>query len=144
MNFPILYCYRYIQSICSCMGILGNREKSLRNRMDQGIPGVQSWSSRFVSDFSVALATNESVLTTIINDPRCTGNPVPYYSSRSTWNADADELYCRTLPGWGAHVAMCCLPLVFSTGTLRRYTVVLVRRAHQMWSVRRTFGPDVH
>eukprot|EP01043_Picozoa_sp_COSAG02_P000643 COSAG02_NODE_12_length_58022_cov_242.077379_26_plen_51_part_00 len=44
------------------MGIMGNREKSLRNQMDQGIPGVQSWSSRFVSDFSVALATNESVL----------------------------------------------------------------------------------
>ena len=63
----------YIQLVCSCMGILGNREKSLRNLMDQGIPGVQSWSSRFVSDFSLSLATNESVLTTIINDPRCTG-----------------------------------------------------------------------
>ena len=44
------------------MGILGKPEKSVRNRMDQGIPGVQSWSSRFVSDFSLALATNESVL----------------------------------------------------------------------------------
>eukprot|EP01043_Picozoa_sp_COSAG02_P091061 COSAG02_NODE_27835_length_601_cov_1.478088_1_plen_62_part_01 len=43
----------------SRMGILGNPEESLRNRMDQGIPGVQSWSSRFVSDFSLALATNE-------------------------------------------------------------------------------------
>ena len=63
----------YIQLVCSSMGILGNREKSLRNRMDQGIPGVESWSSRFVSDFSVPLATNESrVLMNRINDPRCT------------------------------------------------------------------------
>ena len=47
-----------------------NMENSLRNRMDQGIPGVQSWSIRFVSDFCVPLlAINESVLTTRINDP---------------------------------------------------------------------------
>ena len=49
--------------MCSSVGILGNQEKSLRNRMGQGIHGVESRSSRFVSDFSVPLATNESVLT---------------------------------------------------------------------------------
>eukprot|EP01043_Picozoa_sp_COSAG02_P020606 COSAG02_NODE_1021_length_15159_cov_24.514739_9_plen_100_part_00 len=68
--------------------------------MDQGIPGVQSWSSRFVSDFSLALATNESVLTTIINDPRCTGTTcvtvlyTPTFT-RSPMHVLSERAYCR-------------------------------------------------